>query len=150
MFNNDLKMKTIFKNNILFSLTIISLLITMEMTSRAQQVNDWIAPKYADTLKNPLADNLDATMKGKITYMKFCVPCHGDKGKGDGVAGVNLNPQPHDLTLPMIQKQTDGVIFWKITNGKPPMVSYKKILTDEQRWQLVNYIRQLGKPKTKK
>ena len=41
-------MKIIFKNNILFSLTIISFLIIMGMTSKAQQVNDWIAPKYAN------------------------------------------------------------------------------------------------------
>ena len=44
----------------------------------------------------------------------------------------------------------DGAIFWKITNGRPPMASYKLALKDSQRWQLVNYIRELGKVSVKK
>jgi len=42
-----------------------------------------------------------------------------------------------------VQNQSDGAIYWKITNGNPPMASYKETLTEEQRWQLVNYIREL-------
>jgi mono/diheme cytochrome c family protein len=36
---------------------------------------------------------------------------------------------------------TDGEIFWKMTEGRKPMPSFKKQLTDEQRWQLVNFLR---------
>ena len=39
--------------------------------------------------------------------------------------------------------QTDGNLFWKITNGKAPMASYEELLTDNQRWKVVNYIREL-------
>ena len=115
------------------------------MASNPERVDDWLAPKSADTLKNPLVNNYSATAEGKNIFTKKCVICHGSEGKGDGIGGIALNPRPHDLILPLIQKQTDGALFWKITNGKSPMPSYKVILSDEQRWQLVDYVRQLSK-----
>jgi len=110
------------------------------------QTTAWVAPKEADAMKNPLMNNADATAKGKILYTQFCAICHGDKGKGDGVGGMNLTPKPTNYTSYNVQSQTDGAIYWKITNGNPPMPSYKDILKDEQRWQLINYIRTLAQP----
>ena len=52
--------------------------------------------------------------------------CHGTSGKGDGPAGVNLDPKPKDHTSPVVQNQSDGALFWKITTGKLPMASYEK------------------------
>ena len=121
------------------------LLVLIHATQASPPGLTWIAPKSADTLKNTLANNYNATTLGKILFEKKCVLCHGSEGKGDGIGGIALNPRPENLTNPFIQKQTDGAIFWKITNGKSPMASYKVILQDEQRWQLVDYIRQLGK-----
>nr|WP_262918816.1 cytochrome c [Tunicatimonas sp. TK19036]WKN38622.1 cytochrome c [Tunicatimonas sp. TK19036] len=109
------------------------------------QSSDWEAPKEADDLQNPLHQNSEATVEGKELYDKMCVICHGKKGKGDGVAGMNLSPRPTNLTSSSVQQQTDGVIYWKITEGRAPMASYKNTLEEEQRWQLVNYIRELGK-----
>ena len=106
--------------------------------------SNWKAPQSADNLKNPYAGNTTATAAGKTLYKQFCVICHGDKGKGDGLAGMNLKPRPANFTKEAIQAQTDGAIYWKITEGKAPMAAYKAVLTDQQRWQLVNYIRQLG------
>lgn len=107
------------------------------------QLPRWEAPVSASALKNPFFNNAAATAKGKITFELICLPCHGAKGKGDGPAGIALNPMPQDLTSALVQKQTDGAIWWKITNGRPPMAPYQAIITDEQRWQLVNYLRQL-------
>ena len=109
----------------------------------------WMAPPEADKIVNPLKGNAAATEAGKKTFTQLCVVCHGDKGKGDGVAGLALNPRPANYTLPKTQLQSDGVLFWKMTTGRPPMASYKDILTDTQRWQLVNYIRELGKNASK-
>ena len=107
--------------------------------------NAWVAPPEADKLVNPLKGNTAATEEGKKTFTQFCVMCHGDKGKGDGVAGLALNPRPANYTLPQTQLQSDGVLFWKMTTGRPPMASYKDILTETQRWQLVNYLRTFKK-----
>ena len=107
------------------------------------QNGNWSAPKNADQIKNPYKGNENATLTGKQLYTQFCAICHGKKGKGDGVAGMALKPRPSNFTKEIVQKQSDGAIYWKVTEGKPPMAAYKETLTDEQRWQLVNYIRSL-------
>src|ERR1035437_9226451 len=112
--------------------------------------NAWVAPTEAEKLINPLKGNAVATEEGKKTFTQLCVMCHGDKGKGDGVAGLALTPRPANYTLPKTQQQTDGDFFWKMSEGRPPMASYKTILTETQRWQLVNYIRELEKNTSKK
>ncbi len=112
------------------------------------QAGDWTAPEEANNLKNPLTDEA-AIEEGKTTYSQLCVICHGAKGKGDGIAGMNLNPRPGNLSSPKIQDQTDGAIFWKLTEGRTPMAAYKDLLSEEKRWQLVTYIRQLANKKKK-
>lgn len=107
----------------------------------------WIAPKSADAIKNPLKGNSTATAEGKKLYTQMCAICHGNKGKGDGMAGMSLNPRPANFTKESVQAQTDGAIYWKLTNGRSPMAGYKDILKDNQRWQLVNYIRTFKKVK---
>ncbi len=107
----------------------------------------WTAPKSADKLKNPFAKDVKATKRGEATYTQFCAICHGKKGKGDGIAGAALKPRPANLTSKEVQEQSDGAIFWKLTNGNPPMAAYKEALTEKQRWELVNYIRKLGESK---
>ncbi|PCJ24785.1 MAG: cytochrome c class I [Flavobacteriales bacterium] len=107
----------------------------------------WIAPKSASIVKNPLKGKASATAEGKKLFTQMCAICHGKKGKGDGMAGMSLNPRPTNFAKEGVQSQTDGAIFWKITEGRAPMASYKAALTTNQRWQLVNYIRTLKKVK---
>lgn len=101
----------------------------------------WVAPKSADAIKNPLKGNSTATAEGKKLFAQMCAICHGNKGKGDGMAGMSLNPRPTNFTKESVQAQTDGAIYWKLTEGRAPMASYKAALKPNQRWQLVNYIR---------
>jgi mono/diheme cytochrome c family protein len=114
------------------------------------QSTPWVAPKDADNVKNPLAGNAAAVADGKTLYVANCGPCHGDKGKGDGPAAQGLNPKPADHTSVSVQSQSDGAIFWKLSEGRTPMPSYKKIFSDQQRWELVNFIRTLAKGAKKK
>lgn len=107
------------------------------------QNGTWTAPKSADSYKNPYTGNQKATLAGKKLYVQFCAICHGNKGKGDGMAGMALKPRPANFTKDNIQSQTDGAIYWKLTEGKAPMAAYKETLTEQQRWQLVNFIRSL-------
>jgi len=122
----------------------LTLLLLISATF-AVNAQTWVAPKSADTIENPFKDNKDAVKKGKKLFSSMCVICHGFKGKGDGVAGAALNPKPANFTSKTIQAQTDGALFWKLTNGKAPMAAYKEMLTKEQRWQLINYIRTFKK-----
>jgi len=110
----------------------------------------WLAPKDADNLKNPLAGNTSVLPDAKALYIANCGPCHGDKGRGDGPAASGLNPKPADHSSVAIQNESDGALFWKLSGGRAPMPGYKKIFSDQQRWELINYIRTLARTPKKK
>jgi len=133
------------KSNYLF-LVAIALLFFGSQTLVAQK--NWAVPEYTKGLKNPFAGNSKATAEGKVIYEQMCVLCHGITGKGNGEAALSMESKPANfLALKNIPNETDGEIFWKITVGKPPMSSYDELLTEDQRWLLVNYIRELNKKK---
>ncbi len=110
--------------------------------------NHWQAPDEAKQLQNPFSETVEAINKGQKVYKSLCASCHGDKGAGNPVMLKTLNPPPADLTSLAVQQQTDGEIFWKITEGRGVMASYKNMLSEEDRWAVVKYIRQLGKTQT--
>ena len=113
----------------------------------AQQKVPWVSPKTAQELKNPLVGDKAALAEAKKLYTTNCAPCHGDKGKGDGPAAQALNPKPADHSSAVIQAESDGSLFWKLSEGRNPMPAYKNVFNEQQRWALVNYIRTLAKPK---
>ena len=127
-----------------------SLLFALIFFKSLGQTTPWAAPKDADNVKNPFAGNAASAADGKSLYIANCGPCHGDKGRGDGPAAQGLNPKPADHTSVAMQSQTDGAIFWKLSEGKAPMPGYKKIFSEQQRWSLINYIRTLAKGSKKK
>ncbi len=110
-------------------------------TSSTSRYGD--SPAWSDTLKNPLRTVPNSATSGKVTYMRMCTVCHGNGGKGDGIAAASLNPKPADHTSDRVQKQTDGSLFWEVTNGHAPMPAFKTELTEKERWQLICYIRTL-------
>ena len=93
-------------------------------------------------LKNPLG--ADAAEKGAEVFHTNCEMCHGPQGHGDGPAGQALDPHPKNLAE-LQTKAGDDFLFWRIHDGKPgtAMVAWKGILTDEQIWQAVSFIRTL-------
>jgi Tol biopolymer transport system component/mono/diheme cytochrome c family protein len=96
---------------------------------------------------NPYQVKPQTILAGQKLYLDNCVPCHGATGRGDGPAGVGLNPRPGDFTQHMLPgKHTDGQVFLWIANGYPnsAMPAWSPRLTDEQIWQLVGYLRTFG------
>jgi len=101
----------------------------------------WMAPADAKALKNPVKGFGNA----KKSVETNCASCHGAGGKGDGpAAGALPPPKPANWTADNVQKQTDGEIFWKISNGRGAMPPWKH-LPEKERWELVNFIRSLKK-----
>ena len=127
-----------------FCLTLFVFCLLMQAHAQGKK---FPAPSSADTIANPLKGNTAATSQGQVIYVKFCVTCHGAKGKGDGIAAPGLPKPPADHTSAFVQNQKDGAIYWVITKGNSPMPGYSAILTPEQRWDVVNYIRTLAKKK---
>jgi putative copper resistance protein D len=73
------------------------------------------------------------------------VACHGERGRGDGLAGVGLDPPPADLLL-HVPEHSDGELYYFITVGFPgsAMPSWRSVLSDTARWELVHYLRVLA------
>lgn len=103
-----------------------------------QQDSRWQVPVDALAKPNPLAQKPDATAGGKKLFQRNCVECHGPTG-----TGVEKK-HAADLQLATVQQQSDGTLFWKITNGNTDrgMPSFSR-LPELQRWQLVLYLRTL-------
>lgn len=112
-------------------------------TANAQTAAKWNAPASAIGKKNPLAGKADALAAGKQIFMTTCVPCHGSTGRGDGPAAVALNPRPANYTSSAISAESDGSLFWKLSEGRGAMVGFKANLSEKQRWALISYIRTL-------
>jgi len=122
------------------ALTAIFAASALITSGQAWPQSDWKAPADAKTLKNPVKDIGDA----KNVTATNCAGCHGASGRGDGVASAALQPKPMDWSSPAVQSETDGELFWKITNGRGAMPAWKH-LPETERWQIVSYIRTLKK-----
>jgi len=105
----------------------------------------WIVPPAEKARENPLSTSVANLAAAKEIYGLKCANCHGDTGKGDGSDAMMYDPTPADLTdAAKMSKLTDGEIFYQISEGRKPMPSFKKKLTEEQRWQLVLFVRSLA------
>src|SRR5512143_1474567 len=98
---------------------------------------------------NPVPADDTSLARGQELFSINCTPCHGTSGKGDGpVAAFLQNKKPIDLTGPIGISLSDGAIFMTITNGTPGgMPALNENLTVRERWDVVNYVRQLQQQK---
>ena len=111
----------------------------------AQAQGAWACPAAEKGKKNPVAKSDAAVAAGKkATVDKACTACHGDGGKGDGPGAAALNPKPADWTSAKVQAEPDGCLFWKITTGRGAMPPWAA-LPENERWQIIHYIRTLKK-----
>ena len=109
--------------------------------SETSSSNRWIAPSTAKSITNPLTATPDVISAGRAIFVQQCAVCHGNSGKGDGPTAQYLGKKLPDFTSTEFSQQTDGEIFWKISNGNAPMPTFKDVLTEQQRWEVVNYLR---------
>lgn len=106
-------------------------------------------PADARQIKNPVALNTATLDSARVLYRNDCAKCHGVNGDGKKPADsmYSYSTKPANFTdAKLVDAMSDGEIFWKITNGRKPMPSFKIRLTDEQRWELVNLIRIFAHP----
>ena len=105
---------------------------------------NWPVPEAAKKRPNPVAVSPAVLAAAKKLYVDKCEQCHDDKGTGDGPMAMMYSVKPADFTdQRMMAEMTDGELFYKLSEGREPMPTFKKQLTEEQRWQLVHYVRSL-------
>lgn len=102
-----------------------------------------VPANYA-SLENPFSGDQSALEAGKALYDGKCASCHGESGDGKGPGGTGLQPPPADFTdAALMQAASDQQLFWILSEGSQgtAMPGWKDLLSEEQRWQVVNYLR---------
>jgi len=104
---------------------------------------------YPDTYKRPaVAYHAISVTNGAALYQDSgCAACHGPGGHGDGPVAADLYPPPPDLTGRHANAHTAGDLYWWLSYGVKPasaMPGFSQSLSDEERWDLVNYLRALA------
>lgn len=128
-------------------LGILTVLLGLALVALSEEQSNekWVAPAAEARKKNPVAASESSLAVGQKIYLQRCVGCHGKTGKGDGPDAADLGIHPAKLSDPVIQQETDGEFFWKITVGKKPMPNYRTRLSPTDRWDVINYLRTLAK-----
>jgi mono/diheme cytochrome c family protein len=109
----------------------------MLMMLPAVQGQEWIVPEDLAATSNPSDYTLENVKAGKAIYVKNCKSCHGDPGKNNPLA---LVPTPVDMASEIMQANSEGALFYKITNGRGVMPPFESTLAEKDRWLLVNFI----------
>ncbi|PUZ26915.1 Cytochrome C oxidase, cbb3-type, subunit III [Chitinophaga costaii] len=106
----------------------------------------WVVPDKNAKTPNPIKTSAQSIADGKALWAKNCQSCHGKAGEGDGSKAAQLKTLPPSFASADFQKQPDGAIFYKTSEGRGDMPSFKKKLPDaEDIWNLVNYMRTFKK-----
>ncbi|MBV9356836.1 MAG: CopD family protein [Chloroflexi bacterium] len=100
-------------------------------------------PVDVTNIRNPVPPDERSLAAGQQIYADNCAACHGDTGRGDGPAGIRLVPRPADLRVHMAAGHTDGQLFYWVSYGFPgtAMPAWRDQLSEQQRWDVINYIR---------
>lgn len=111
-----------------------------------QRFHQLPVPEAYANLTNPLPADPDSLARGAELYQNHCALCHGPEGMGDGPAAENLSPPATPLAI-TVRHLSDGYLFWRIAEGGSQwgtaMPAYGSILTDEDIWHLINFLRSL-------
>ncbi|HEY7040851.1 MAG TPA: CopD family protein [Methylomirabilota bacterium] len=102
---------------------------------------------YPTTYRRPsVSYQAVSVASGEALYRAHCATCHGPGGRGDGPGGAGLPKPPADLTAAHAAQHTVGDMFWWLTHGIPAagMPPFGSVLSEEERWDLINFIRTLG------
>lgn len=93
-------------------------------------------------LTNPVPQTAKTLEEGKVLYGRYCIHCHGEGGKGDGLVGKEYKGVP-SYSADAYKTMNDGHIFHVITHGKGRMWPHGSQMTPEERWKIVQYVHKL-------
>lgn len=102
------------------------------------------AERAGRELVNPLEPSEANLRRGAQVFANQCAVCHGAKGLGDGPI-IPKYPNPPSFKTDKSRALADGAIFHVITLGRNNMPAHGPLVSSEDRWRLVQYIRQLQK-----
>ena len=123
------------KENIFKSALLAIIVLSISFSATAQV---WEVPSDKKEITPAITFSMKTKTQGKDIYAKSCKSCHGDIGKANFLP---LNPAPNDPGSERFSNQTDGELFFKLTEGRGGMPAFKSQLADNERWAVISYIR---------
>lgn len=123
----------------------VSTAVLLLSVTLAAQPKPWVVPANFKSMKNPVAVSDASTKAGQTLYAKTCAACHGKTGLGDGPKAKSLKTVATNFTKAESQNQTDGEHFYKTKTGRGDMPKYEGKLSDDDIWNVVNYVRTFKK-----
>lgn len=120
--------------------TIVAILIFACSLGAYSQTATWEVSADQAAKKNPLEILPKNLALGRNVFKRTCVACHGEKADGKGLI------QSTNLIDEKFQKQTDGVVFYKISTGRDKMPPFGAMLKEDEIWSVINYLRVLVDP----
>jgi hypothetical protein len=103
---------------------------------------EWVVPADKKSKLSTFVFDDKTRNAGEKLYLINCISCHGTPGKANY---LNLNPPPGDPATEKIQRNNDGEIFFKVNTGRGQMPSFKSVLTSNDIWNLVSFLRSFNK-----
>ena len=130
-----------------FYFVALFLVLVLGSVALVYGVSNWAAAERAKKMPNPVPPTEENLKAGLKIYTDHCVQCHGDRGDGKGQKSQQLSVEPGNFTdWRKMTELTDGQLYWQITKGRNPMPGFQDKLSEEQRWQAVDYIRGFAHP----
>lgn len=120
-----------------------------DISERARGMMNVSIPDEYVGLTSPIPADAASIARGEATYATHCTSCHGNSGTGDGTGGAMLDPAPANIARTS-QILNDGYLFWRISEGglgepfNSGMIPWGGILSEDTRWDVLNYVRALG------
>lgn len=121
--------------------------VVLLLTGAAMGLAPLAVDAYPTTFHRPTVPyTVTSIASGAAIYAERCVACHGRGGGGDGPAAATLPKPPADLRAPHTSDHTAGDLFWWVSHGIPrgAMPGFADVLDEEQRWDVINFVRLLG------
>jgi hypothetical protein len=121
----------------------IVLFVSIILSVNVFSANNWNVPADKKEKNSYIKFDAASSSQGEAIYTKNCASCHGNPGKNNSLK--SLTPVPPDLSSAKTQKLTDGELFYILSTGRMVMPSFKNVLSEDERWKAISYIRSFNK-----
>lgn len=121
------------------------------------EAGDWLVPDFTQaqtsnptaeiwtSFANPVPADATSLARGEVLFNRWCSVCHGAAGLGAEAQILDKWPAlaAFNLAGPVVAGYSDAYIYGMIRVGRGLMPSYGYQITHFDRWNIVNYVRQL-------
>ena len=101
--------------------------------------------EQAATLQNPVPQTAQTQQQATDLYRVNCAMCHGSDGHGHSLVADLFRSAdavpPVDLATERVRERTDGQLYWIIANGLGNMPAFGNLLTEQELWTIVRFVR---------